>query len=442
MKNNSQKGFIVPLVIGIVAVLIIAGAYLVYKNESGQGEESDQASGQFITSTTTTSTMSSTTTIDNVRTNATTTSTSTQPAPVITSINPSSGPIGTIVELKGSNLAGFEGELDAWIENSNGEKAFLPGIGSVPRADQTIRVKIDSQLCKENLSYKGGPCSSYMTITPGIYKIYTYPWGNMSNTVQFIVTASSSSTAWKTYSNSQYGFELKYPNGYFLTENKIGISIESSQTCKTIRAAASGSWPKDCLIYDLLIQKNKILVEGSGVTKTATQVAGYSAEKIQDNNQGMWDGMIQTTIQFNKDNQWYINRMSFNLETKTASESMLNQILSTFKFVSTKVSSPQPSITVLSPNGGETFRAGVDPLSVSWIGKNLTSNDSVKFAFVDTNGVITETNARGAGLDLRATGGSAELMIYSSVKSGSYRLKITDDYGNSDMSDNYFTITN
>jgi hypothetical protein len=169
--KNTQKGFIIPLIIGIVAVLIIAGAYLVYKNESGQ----------FLTSTTTDSTSVQGATLYSTSTNS-------QPAPVITSINPSSGPIGTIVELKGNNLAGFEGELSAWIENSNGEKAFLPGIGSVPRADQTIRVKIDSQLCKENLSYKGGSCSSYLTITPGTYKIYTYPWSNMSNTVQFKVT--------------------------------------------------------------------------------------------------------------------------------------------------------------------------------------------------------------------------------------------------------------
>ena len=39
MKNNKQSGYIVPLVIGIVAVIIIVGAYLVYKNENGKGEE-------------------------------------------------------------------------------------------------------------------------------------------------------------------------------------------------------------------------------------------------------------------------------------------------------------------------------------------------------------------------------------------------------------------
>ena len=91
MNKKTQSGFIAQLIIGIVAVLIIAGAYLAYKNENGQGEESDQASGQFLASTTTTSTMSSTTTINNVRTNATGGSTSTQPSIVVSS--PKSGDV-------------------------------------------------------------------------------------------------------------------------------------------------------------------------------------------------------------------------------------------------------------------------------------------------------------------------------------------------------------
>ena len=209
-KNNFQKGFIVPLIIGIVAVLIIAGG-VYYTYEKGKSAQVNtlvipaQAGIQSQTS----------------GSNSSATSTTTQPAPVITSINPSSGPIGTIVELKGNNLAGFEGELSAWIENSNGEKAFLPGIGSVPRVDQTIRVQVAGQLCKENLSYKGGPCSSYMTITPGTYRIYTYPWGNMSNTVQFTVTTSASQI-----NSSQPSITVLSPNG---GENwKIG----STQTIK------------------------------------------------------------------------------------------------------------------------------------------------------------------------------------------------------------------
>ena len=229
MKNNKQSGYIVPLVIGIVAVIIIVGAYLVYKNENGKGEEADQVSGQFLTSTTTNSTSVQGATLYS-------TSTSTQLTPVITSINPSSGPIGTIIELKGNNLAGFEGELDAWIENSNGEKAFLSGIGSVPRADQTIRVQITGQLCKENLSYKGGSCSSYMTITPGTYKIYTYPWGNMSNMVQFTVTAPASQTT-----NTKPSITVVSPNGgeVWKAGNTYQVIWQSSNTSSQSASSVS-----------------------------------------------------------------------------------------------------------------------------------------------------------------------------------------------------------
>ena len=108
--------------------------------------------------------------------------------PIIQSISPASGSIGTIIELSGINLAGFEGDLDAIIENSKGETAYLNGIGAVPRDDKKIRVKIDSKICKKNNSYTGDTCTSYLTITPGVYYIYTSPWGNISNKVEFKVT--------------------------------------------------------------------------------------------------------------------------------------------------------------------------------------------------------------------------------------------------------------
>ena len=109
-------------------------------------------------------------------------------SPIIQSISPASGSIGTIIELSGINLAGFEGDLDAIIENSKGETAYLNGIGTVSRDDKKIRVKIDSKICKKNNSYTGDICTSYLTITPGVYYIYTSPWGNISNKVEFKVT--------------------------------------------------------------------------------------------------------------------------------------------------------------------------------------------------------------------------------------------------------------
>ncbi len=108
--------------------------------------------------------------------------------PMITSIDNTSGPIGTVVTLKGKNLAGFEGDLDAWIENNNGEVAYLPGMYSGQVKTDMIVVKIPERACKQNNSYSGNPCTSYLNITPGMYKLYTSPWGKKSNKMSFEVT--------------------------------------------------------------------------------------------------------------------------------------------------------------------------------------------------------------------------------------------------------------
>jgi len=120
----------------------------------------------------------------------TTTPVDSNPLPHIDSISQTSGPIGTIIEIKGENLEGFEGDLDATIENEKGETAYLHGIGNVPRENKTIRVKIESKVCTTNTSYKDGSCPKYLEITPGIYYIYANPWGKNSNKVQFNVTTT------------------------------------------------------------------------------------------------------------------------------------------------------------------------------------------------------------------------------------------------------------
>lgn len=113
--------------------------------------------------------------------------------PVINSITPNSGAVGTIIEIKGENLNGFEGDLIAWIENSKGEKGILYSIDQLagnrnPGESTLIRTKIESKLCVTDNSYSGLPCEKYLDIIPGIYKIYTSPWGNKSNTLEFTVT--------------------------------------------------------------------------------------------------------------------------------------------------------------------------------------------------------------------------------------------------------------
>lgn len=136
---------------------------------------------------------------------------------------------------------------------------------------------------------------------------------------------SSETTGLKTYTNNQYGLELKYPENYLLIENNSGISIESSKSC-----ANGDNPPKDCFGYNLLIQKNKI-TGGDGDHIPSVQVAGYSSERFEIKD-GMYDNESQIYIQFMKDNTWYISYLTYNSENKVVAENLLNQILSTLKF--------------------------------------------------------------------------------------------------------------
>lgn len=157
------------------------------------------------------------------------------------------------------------------------------------------------------------------------------PDGSMINDTNLTTDLSvqDETSEWKTYTNTQYGFELKYPNNYVLTEDKNRVSIKSSPDCILSEGMV---WPKNCFSYDLLIQNNEILISGTGVSKTKINVAGYMGEKTEDENQGMWTDLIQTTVQFSRNNKWYINYISFNLGNKIEAENLFDRILSTFKF--------------------------------------------------------------------------------------------------------------
>jgi hypothetical protein len=52
-KINSQKGFVVPLVIAIVAILVAGGAYMMWKNKAPVAATNDTASSSMINSTST-----------------------------------------------------------------------------------------------------------------------------------------------------------------------------------------------------------------------------------------------------------------------------------------------------------------------------------------------------------------------------------------------------
>lgn len=108
--------------------------------------------------------------------------------PVITSISPASGSVGSKVEVRGCNLRGFEGDKNVWIENIQGVKGILYGArdGNIPDS-KIIEITLTSPVCQKDTSYSGLPCDAYLTLTPGIYKIYAMPWGKKSNEAAFTI---------------------------------------------------------------------------------------------------------------------------------------------------------------------------------------------------------------------------------------------------------------
>lgn len=105
--------------------------------------------------------------------------------PVITSLSSYSGSIGTKIEIRGCNFAGFEGDKNAWIENDRGVKGILYGENG--STGKILKIIIKSPLCQEDNSYSGLPCKSYLTLVSGTYKIYTTPWLKKSNEALFTI---------------------------------------------------------------------------------------------------------------------------------------------------------------------------------------------------------------------------------------------------------------
>ena len=117
-----------------------------------------------------------------------------EPAPQITSITPLSGSRGTMVEVRGNNLSGFEGDLDVYFERADGKKIMLTDpFDDYPKTGGSLIRIFVKESCQKGETiygrYSGIPSQcDYVELTPGVYKVYAKPWSGVSNTVQFTVT--------------------------------------------------------------------------------------------------------------------------------------------------------------------------------------------------------------------------------------------------------------
>ena len=114
--------------------------------------------------------------------------------PRIDSIAPASGPKGTTVEIRGTELSGFEGDLDVYFERADGKRVMLTDtFGDYAKTqDKLIKVKV-TEPCQQGEKvigrYSGIETEcDYIELAPGIYKVYAEPWGKKTNTVTFEIT--------------------------------------------------------------------------------------------------------------------------------------------------------------------------------------------------------------------------------------------------------------
>jgi hypothetical protein len=160
MKNNSQKGFIAPLLLVIIALLVIVGGVYVYQNKKAEAPIVHTQILPFLTDTNKSS---------------------------IDSIFPSIGAVGTDVEIRGKNLNGFEGSTYLYFVKENGEIGYITANSYLPAGATLLKFTLPEEMCTKNMGESDLPCPSFITVTPGVYKVYAYPWGDKTNEVQFTV---------------------------------------------------------------------------------------------------------------------------------------------------------------------------------------------------------------------------------------------------------------
>lgn len=116
--------------------------------------------------------------------------------PYIGSIIPWSAKTGTTIEITGSGFLGFESDAYFFFKRADGKIARLSASVSTQntgdaKGAQTAKVVL-KEPCQQGQTviqdYSGKPIQcDYVQLTPGTYTVYTTPWGNKSNEVQFTI---------------------------------------------------------------------------------------------------------------------------------------------------------------------------------------------------------------------------------------------------------------
>ena len=157
-------------------------------------------------------------------------------------------------------------------------------------------------------------------------------------TVSTTSTPPDETAGWKTYTNENYGFQVKYPNNPFvrlICPNEHLLLIQRDLQTKdvvdmgTSTCARDGRYDFEIIISDQRTQE-PTSDEYFTVTKSLTTISGISAQKyksVANKTEGFSGaGSQHNEVMFQKNNYYY------HIFASLYTEPYFNQILSTFKF--------------------------------------------------------------------------------------------------------------
>jgi len=377
MKNNSQSGYIIPLVIALVAVLVAGGAYLAYKHEKGQGEEAAQMASQVAAQS------------DHASTTSIGTSNATSSIPTSSRVS-----VSGMSQYTDSNFGFSFWYPNTWtvmqetVTSPDNNGWFQGGTimkelnvhGNQPQSGVTIQEFHSSSLSITELGQtkSASPVGVDQTyfFSPSVH---TWMYENLSETPSGN-RAAGTITATDVSNNTMGGLHIFSGAKRFGADSIIPLSASNF----------------------LVVSTN----DGSG----------YSDQKYLVNTITATDPSVATPVNQEQQTQ----------TIQAESSAYIGQ-----KGVTTSTS--QPSITVLSPNGGESYQPG-NTVNIAWTVNSNASN--VALSVDDTTGNLANEGL----IDVSAPNtGSYSWTIPQNFPVGSYKIHITSS-GKEDSSDNYFTI--
>jgi hypothetical protein len=177
--------------------------------------------------------------------------------------------------------------------------------------------------------------------------VYAYVWQYQSNLASQEIAPTYTSRAdsmvdWKTYTNTEYGFEFKYPASLYNKTDKYGpIALESTP----LRLLMGGALPNDAgikgkdytndgyRIFATTREKNKVVIDlttsvPDSYTSTKINIPGAVAYRIDDTG-GVTCGP-QVLINAPAVPDKYVE-LGYCAQTDYPVDPLFNQILSTFK---------------------------------------------------------------------------------------------------------------